>query len=564
MVDFATIKGRSSGLSTSSILMLLILLIVSTVADAARPRFDEKRITKHVKVLSSDAFEGRSPGTRSEGKTVQYIIGQMKGAGLSPGGPITGKGKRSWVQEARLLKASLRAVPDFSLTLGGTVTRLAQGVDVAVGAPLTDADRVSLSSVPLIFVGYGISAPELAWDDFKNVDVRGKIIVALINDPDSAGGQGNFGGKAITQYGRSPYKFEEAARRGALGILLIHETEFTASNWDAVQYSFTAPRFELASGEQAKPHAPLEAWIREDVAVRFLKAEGLDLTELKSRAGTRGFSPVPLRTTASALLPTDSEIVVSRNVVGRVPGKERSDETVLYTAHWDAFGVGRPDETGDRIYNGAFDNAVGVGALIELGRHFARLPRLRRSVAFMALTGEEKGLLGSRFYVSNPVYPLARTVGVLNMDGFSVFGRARNFTIGGTPRLDLLDNLISVAIRHSVTYTPDPQPEAGGFFRSDNYPFALAGVPAITFASGDDLIEGGRARSRELFRKYIQGKYHRPSDEWSPEWDLRGVTADLEILYVLGQELASSSAWPNWGLDSEFRATRDRSEADRK
>ena len=543
--------------------VVVAVLLWSAGATAAPAVFDAGRLTKHVQTLSSDAFEGRGPATAGEDKTVAYIAGQMQAAGLAPGGDLKG-GKRGWTQAVPLLRAEIVGAPYLSVSQNGTAATLTQGSEISVRAAMTGAKSIDIKDAPLVFVGYGIHAPERNWDDFKGVDLSGKVAVVLINDADFETGAGDFGGKAMTYYGRWTYKYEEAARRGAVAVMIVHETAPAAYGWATVKNSNTNVMFDIVRADAAKVHVPVESWIQRDFAVALFKSAGLDFEAQKQFAQSRDFKPVLLGASFSARYEVKAEVITSRNVVGRLSGKSRPDEYVIHSAHWDHLGVGEPDATGDRIYNGAVDNATGIAALIELGRAYAAGPRPERSVVFLAVTAEEKGLLGSEYYAANPLYPTARTAGVINTDAMGVAGEARNFSISGSAKLGLLDDLIAIAAKRGRTFSPDPRPEAGGFFRSDHFPFAKRGVPAISFGSGNDLVNGGVPRGRALGEAYTRDRYHQPADEWRADWDLSGMAADLSMLFELGSSLANSTAWPNWSVDSEFRGERDRSSGERR
>ena len=548
-----------------------LLLAASTAALAATapaPRFSTARVTADVRTLSSDAFEGRGPATAGEKKTVAYIVRQMKAAGLKPGGPLKGK-SRSWTQDVPLLQSDITGTPRLSLAMGeGAPTRaLTQGEEIAVRAAMTGDTRVSIANAPLVFVGYGVHAPERKWDDFKGVDLKGKIMVVLVNDPDFEGaiadGGPDFGGKAMTYYGRWTYKYEEAARQGALGTLVIHESAPASYGWATVKNSNTNTMFDIVRQDPKSAHAPLEAWIQRDLAANIFRASGLDLEAMKAAARLRDFRPVELKARLSADFAVRPQVITSYNVIGMLPGKSRPDESVIFSGHWDHLGIGLADARGDRIYNGARDNASGIAMILELARAYKRAPRTERSVVFMAVTAEEKGLLGSEYYASNPVWSPAKTAGVINMDSTIGPGAARDFTISGQARLGLLDLLVAEGKALGRAYTPDPRTEAGGFYRSDHFPFAKKGVPAISFGTGRDLVNGGTARGQALAEEYTKDRYHQPADEWSADWDMSGVVPDLNLLYWTGRRLADSKAWPNWSEDSEFRAARDASASER-
>ena len=546
------------------LLSALIMAACSAVQAADTPTFSTQRLSAEVKTLSSDAFEGRGPATPAETKTIDYVVAQMKAAGLQPGGDLK-DGKRSWTQAVPLRRSQIVGTPALKLSLGDKHESLTQGEQIAVRAPMDGSTTVAVSNAPLVFVGYGVKAPERNWDDFKGVDLHGKIAVVLVNDPDFETGHGDFGGKAMTYYGRWTYKYEEAARQGALGMLVIHETAPASYGWATVKNSNTNAMFDIVRDKPAAVHPELEGWIQRDLAVRMFKHAGLDFDALKKQAQTRDFKPVVLKgESLSANFKVDSEVITSHNIVGRVEGSRHPDETVIYSGHWDHLGVGAPDAKGDRIYNGAVDNATGTAALIEMGRAFAQGPKPERSVVFLNVTAEEKGLLGSEYYAANPLYPLATTVGVINMDALDPHGPARNFTISGSAKLGLLDDLVAVAKQHDVVYTADPKPEAGHFFRSDHFSFAKRGVPAVSFGSGNDWIDGGLKAGKAAEDDYTAKRYHQPADEWQANWPFTGMARDLQLLYIVGHDLANSDQWPNWGKDSEFRGTRDASATERK
>ena len=539
-----------------------------TVKPAVPPsqavQIEPSHLSQDVKVLSSDEFEGRGPNTPGEAKTVAYLVNQFEAAGLKPGGDLV-DGKRSWTQDVPLGRFEIKGPVALSVKGGGKEDTLTQGEQIAVRAAMTGAKSVEFKDAPLVFVGYGVTAPERKWDDFKGQDLKGKLAVVLINDPDFETGKGEFGGKAMTYYGRWTYKFEELARRGALGTLIVHETAPASYGWATVKNSNTNVMYDVVRKNPLEAHAPVEGWIQRDLAVDLFKRAGLDFDKLKKSAQSRNFKPVELTGIAmSGKYAVDAQTIVSKNVIAVREGSQRPGEYVVYSGHWDHLGIGLPDAKGDRIYNGAVDNATGIAALLELARVYAAAPAPQRSVMFLAVTAEEKGLLGSEYYASNPVYPLARTVGVLNMDALDPHGKARDFTISGSAKLDLLDRLVAKARMAKLSFSPDPKPEAGHFFRSDHFPFAKRGVPAISFGSGEHWEQGGVAAGKKEAERYVKENYHQPSDEWRPEWTFEGMARDLGILYAVGRELADSNAWPNWSKDSEFRAARDQSASERK
>jgi len=539
-----------------------LALVAVPLAAQTGPRFDPARLSRHIQAISSDAYEGRAPATRSERKTVDYLVREFKSAGLKPGGEVV-NGQRQWTQRVPLLKSDIVGTPQLQVrTPAGTVP-LTQGEQIAVRSPLNGQTQVSLNAVPIVFAGYGVTAPERQWDDFKTTDVRGKVIVVLVNDPDFDGGKGDFGGKAMTYYGRWTYKYEEAAKRGAAGVLVVHETEPASYGWATVKNSNTNTMFDIVRANPAAEHAPVEGWIQRDTAVAWFRAAGLDFEAAKQAAKRRDFQPVDLKSVLTAQVNAKTEQITSYNVAGILPGTKRPDETVIYTAHHDHLGIGAPDANGDRIFNGALDNATGIAHLIEQGRAFARRPRTERSVVFLAVGAEEKGLLGTEYYVANPLYPLPKTVAVLNTDSMGVWGPARNFGIAGTARLDLLDALVAEGARQGRSLAGDPRPEAGSFFRSDHFPFAKAGVPAISWRSGSELVNGGSERGMAMLAEYTDKRYHQQDDEYLTSWDFTGIAQDAQLLHNVGYRLANSNDWPNWSTDSEFRGTRDESAGER-
>ncbi len=531
-----------------------------SIAAQPAPSFDLQRYAQDVKMLADDSFEGRAPATAGEKKTIDYITAQMKAAGLQPGG--TGG---SWTQDVPLLKSDIVGSPKLSLRIGDAAPRtLTQGEEIAVRAAMTGQTEVKLAGAPLVFVGYGVKAPERGWDDFKGADLKGKIMVVLVNDPDFEGGEGDFGGKTMTYYGRWTYKYEEGARQGAAGVLVIHEYAPASYGWATVKNSNTNTMFDIVRADPAAEHVPMEGWIQRDLATELFKAAGLDFETMKKAARKKDFRPVALNAAIDASYAVKAEKIVSYNVIGRLPGKTHPDETVIYSAHWDHLGVGQPDAKGDRIYNGAKDNASGIAALLELGRAFAKQPRTDRSIVFLAVTAEEKGLLGSEYYGANPVYPLATTAGLINMDNILSSGKAKDYTISGVARLGLLDMLVAEGGKLGRTYVPDPKTETGGFYRSDHFPMAKQGVPAISFKPGIDLANGGIERGKALGEEYTRDRYHQPADEWQAGWDLTNMAPDLTLLYNTGRALADSRSWPEWSADAEFKAKRDETAAARK
>jgi len=547
----------------------LLATALASVPFAAAPSgsFSTERLSEVDKQISSDAFQGRGTGSAIEPTVIQYIADQLKAAGLEPGGDVV-NGQRTWFQTVPLLQSQISGTPELSLNENGTVVPLHQGPDIAVLAPLNGANRVDITNAPLVFIGYGVNAPERSWNDFKGQDMHGKILVELVNDPDFEAGPnepvaGKFGGKAMTYYGRWTYKYEEAARQGAAGVILVHETAPASYGWEVVQNSNTNAQFDIVRQSPAAQHTPFESWIQRPLAVQLFQRSGLNLEQAKVAARRADFQPMPLKATLSAHYSATPQVINSHNVVGILPGKKYPDETIIYSAHWDHLGIGKPDATGDKIYNGAVDNGTGVSELIEQARVFARGPRPDRSIVFLAVNGEEKGLLGSAYYAAHPLYDLGKTVANLNVDAWLPDGRQKDFTVRGTAKLDLVDDVIAAGKAQGRYFVPDPHPETGGFYRSDHFSLAKVGVPAISFSPGNDLVNGGTARGEALAQQYNSKNYHQPSDEWQANWDWSGVAENAELLHQVGLKLANSREWPNWSADSEFRAARDATASER-
>ena len=544
-------------------------ILASTTFLAAAPlvaqtaQFDPQRLSLHVQTLGSDAFEGRAPATPGETKTVAYLIDQFAKAGLQPGGDLK-DGKRAWTQAVPLLQSEWTAAPQVSVTLAGKATPLTQGEQIAVRSPTNGDKGLMIHGAPLVFVGYGVKAPERGWDDFKGLDAKGKVLVMLVNDPDFEGGEGDFGGKAMTYYGRWTYKYEEGARQGAQGVLVIHETEPASYGWATVKNSNTNTMLDIVRADPRAEHPPLEGWIQRDLAAQLFAASGTSFEAMKAAAKRKDFKPVPLKATLDVHGNARTDIITSNNVVGLLPGKASPDETIIYMGHWDHLGIGAPDATGDRIFNGAIDNGTGIAHLIEQARAFATGPRPDRSIVFMAVTAEEKGLLGSEYYAANPLYPAGKTVGAINTDVMGVLGPARDFSVRGNQKFGLLDILVEEGAKRGRRFTPDPNAATGTFYRSDHFTFAKAGIPALSFTPGQDLVTGGVARASAWETRYRAEMYHQPADEFDPSWDFTGTVQDAELLHAVGLRLANSCDWPNWSTESEFRAARDRTAAERQ
>lgn len=540
-----------------SALALMMACSSAQAGDAAAPDIDAARMNEAVRVLASDEFEGRAPASPGEEKTVAWLVEQFRAAGAEGGGP-----DGSFVQIAHLSRTRQDGPATVAAQVGGRSIALERGPDVLVSSD-RPTDHIAVTDAPIVFVGYGATAPERQWDDFKDVDVRGKVIIVLVNDPDfeaPAGDPvaGKFDDKAMTFYGRWTYKFLEAGRRGAAGVLVVHETAGAGYGWSVLQNSSAAPKFDIVRADPDAERAPFQGWIQRAKAEELFTAAGLDFAALKDSARRADFRPVVLPgMTMSVDFGQIADRVETKNVIARIRGSERPTETVMYGAHWDGYGVGTPDASGDTIYNAAVDNATGVAALLELAHAFADAPRPKRSVVFAAWSGEEAGLLGSTYYAANPVWPLETTVANINVDSLLPGTEIDpNVVVIGKGKNQLDDVLARHATATGRTLIADPAPQAGAFYRSDHFPLALKGVPALFPAAG---FTGASAASRD----YVQNRYHQPSDEWDATWRMDAAAADVALIYAVGRDLAQSDAWPEWNPGAEFGPARDQSKASR-
>ncbi len=508
-----------------------------------------KELTKR---LAADDMEGRAPSTAVEPKVLDTIVAAFKQAGLQPGN----KGK--WLQPVPTVEITGSDYTPLKIDGSGTMQSYAFGDDyVATSYRVTPETKVEDS--PLVFVGYGIVAPELGWNDYAGIDMRGKTAVILVNDPDYADTtqDGLFKGRRMTYYGRWTYKFEQAAKQGAEAALIIHDTFPAAYGWNVVNSSWTGAQYYVQSPNDNADATKANGWIQKPVAEAILKASGHDLASLTKAAQTKGFKPVPLGLTASFGFDNAIRRSTSNNVVGILPGTTRPDEYVLYSAHWDHLGHCTPDATGDDICNGAVDNATGVGAIAALADANHRRGGAERSQVFIALTLEESGLLGSEYYAQNPVYPLNATVGGVNIDALQPGSAARDYSMTGGDKSDLNDLFRTALAEQGLTETAEDSPEKGHYYRSDHFSYAKRGVPVFDIGRGTDWVEGGTAAGEAAAQDYVENRYHAPGDEWSADWNWSGLTADLALYYRLGRMLANSDAWPNWRATDEFRAVRD-------
>jgi Zn-dependent M28 family amino/carboxypeptidase len=523
-----------------------------SVAAVPPAPISEATLTSVTQILASDAFEGRAPTTPGEEKTVALIADRFEKAGLRPGN------NGSWFQEAPLVETN--ATPTALRITGGKQPLTFQWRTDMVANSYQVQPKISLRNSDVVFVGYGINAPERGWNDYAGIDVKGKTVIILVNDPDyeTAALEGPFKGRAMTYYGRWTYKYEEAARQGAAAAFIVHETEPAAYGWNVVQSSWTGAQYNMDAANNHMDQSKVIGWLTNDAARRLFAAAGRDLAQLTAAAKRPGFKAVPLGLDASISLTQKIKRQASKNVIGILPGTTRPNEYFIYTAHWDH--LGRCDAVaGDDICNGALDNATGTAGLIALAEAHARAGPADRSIIFLAVTAEESGLLGSRYYGENPVYPLSQTVGGINMDGLNVAGNTRDLVVIGMGKSELEDYFRRAA--PGLQVKNEPTPEAGYYYRSDHFSLAKFGVPMLYAESGEDLINGGLAAGRAAAEDYRANRYHQPSDEYDPNWDWSGAIRDLQIYYQIGRELAESDAWPNWYAGDEFRAIRDRSRA---
>jgi Zn-dependent M28 family amino/carboxypeptidase len=524
------------------------------------PDIDADAVLAHTKILASDEYEGRGPGTKGEELTVNYLVNHFKQIGLKPGNT-----DGTYVQKVPLVGITADGAPLIVKSASGAERRLTWGDDVVAWTKHV-ADGASIDDSEMVFVGYGVVAPEYDWDDYKGVDVRGKTIVMLINDPpvpDPANpaqlDARTFGGRAMTYYGRWTYKYEIGAEKGAAGVLIIHETGPAGYPFEVLQGGNLGEKLDLITPDKNMGRASIEGWITVDQGRSILKMAGQDLAALKKQAATREFKPVPLGLRASMRLRNKLRTMQSQNVVAKIEGRDaqRMDEYVVYTAHWDHLGVG-PAVNGDRIYNGAVDNAVGTAAVLEIARAFTKLASPpKRSVLFLAVTAEEQGLLGSQYYAVQPIYPLAKTAAVINIDTLNVHGRTKDLTVVGYGASDLDDYARDAAGEQGRVLRPDPEPEKGFYYRSDHFNFAKEGVPAFDPDEGVDFVGQPPEYSVKVRNEYTERDYHKPSDIVRADWDMSGAREDMKLLFAVGFRVAEADTMPEWKSGNEFRAKRE-------
>jgi len=523
----------------------------------AAAAIDEKTYRSLIAALASDEMEGRSPATDGERRTIEYLEEQFVEAGLQP---ASGGGFR---QEVGLVEITA-SEPKLSFRRGAGSVALAHGDDMVLNTMRVSPES-SIAESEVVFVGYGIVAPEYGWNDYSGIDMRGKTALILVNDPGFVTGEETlFRGKAMTYHGRWTYKYEEAARQGAAAAIIIHDTAPASYDWGVVRNGWTGPQFHAEAADGNAGRAALEGWITRARARQIVELAGQDLAAMEAAAVERGFKPVPLGVTATGSVRNTVRRLRSPNVAGVMPGKDRPDEYVIYVAHWDHLGVAEEPD-GDRIYNGAVDNATGVAGILTIARGFRELlPGPSRSILFIAVTAEESGLIGSEFYARHPLVPLEKTAAVINIDAMNPLGRAKDVEVIGFGASELEDLLAAAAKSQKRTLTPDRRPEAGYFYRSDHFAFAKAGVPALYIKSGTALRDRPEGAGKALLEEYVAKRYHKPDDEYEESWDVSGSIEDLRLLFEVGARIATGETWPAWYEGNEFRAVREKSAKSRE
>ncbi len=541
----------------SSLLVLAAALLSGCTTVTPSGRIDPERLNASVAVLAGDDFEGRAPTTAGEERSVTWIAEQFRTMGLQPAGD-----DGTYFQTVPINRFVQDGPAVITARAGGETVTLQRGTDIIANSHRPQ-DRITITDTPVVFVGYGVTAPERGWDDFKGVDVRGKVVLMLVNDPDfevTAGSPvaGRFDGLGMTWYGRWVYKFEEAARRGAAAVFVIHETAAAGYPWNTLQNSSTAPGLDIVRADPERERVQAQGWIQQAQAARLMTAAGLDYATLKAAAQREDFRPVALEgVTMSLSLGQTFERLTTRNVAARLTGTTHPNETVMYGAHWDAYGRAVANAAGDDIYNGAVDNATGVAAVLELARLYAEAPRTERSVLFVSWAAEEAGLLGAYYYAAHPLVPLETTVVNINMDSLLPGPASPEIVVIGYGKTDAQDRLAALATAEGRSLIPDPAPQVGAFYRSDHFPLAKMGVPALFAAAG---FTGASDASRE----YVRDRYHQPTDDWSAAWSMAGAAQDVQLLYALGRNLADSRDWPAWVPGNEFEGVRQASAASRR
>jgi len=539
---------------TVAVLILLASCNQKTVIDDndGIAAFNADSMKMHIAMLASDSFLGRKPFTEGETRTIAYLQKEFAAAGLEPGNG------NSFLQEVPMVNIKATAAPSMQVKGPKGNFTLKAFDDYIIWTDKTDP-AINIDNAELVFAGYGVVAPEYNWNDYAGLDVKGKVVMVMVNDPGYWSGDTTlFKGTAMTYYGRWTYKYEEAARQGAKGCLIVHNTKAASYPFSVPQNNFNTSKLRLDNRGKNIPLSDMIGWITEPIANKLFAAAGFDST-LLVKANQRGFKAVPLNLQVTTSMQVEATYNKSYNVIGKITGTKRPDEVIIYTAHWDHLGIGRPDETGDSIYNGALDNASGTAGLLELARAFKSMKtQPERTIILLSVTAEEQGLLGSAYYAQNPVYPAAKTVANINMDGMNRFTRTKDMTIIGVGQSDLEDYLTEEVKKDSGYISPDTHPEAGYYFRSDHFNFAKAGIPALDASAGNDVVGKGKEYGKKLEDEYTEKNYHKPSDEYdAATWTMDGAIKDLKLLFKVGRRLAFETTMPQWKEGSEFKAVRE-------
>ena len=515
--------------------------------------FSADSMKKNVAILSDDSFLGRKPFTPGETKTINFLQEQFKAIGIEPGNG------NSYLHEVPMVNIRATAAPSMAVTAPKGNFTLKAFDDYVIWTDKTDP-TISLDNSELVFAGYGVVAPENNWNDYEGLDVKGKVVMVMVNDPGYWSGDTTlFKGKTMTYYGRWTYKFEEAARQGAKGCLIIHNTAAASYPFSVQQNNFNTSRLQLDNRGKEIKNCDVIGWIPEAIANRLFMAGGFDST-LLVKANERGFKAVPLNVKVSTTMKVESTYDKSYNVIGKITGTKHPDEVIIYTAHWDHLGIGKADATGDSIYNGALDNATGTAGLLELGRAFKNLKtKPERTIILLAVTSEEQGLQGSAYYAQNPIYPINKTLANINIDGLNRFGTTKDMVVVGEGQSELEDYLNEEVKKLGGYMAFETHPEAGYYYRSDHFNFAKAGVPALFIKSGTDDAAKGKEFGTKMQDEYTAKDYHQPSDEYDPAtWTLEGAITELKIVFNIGKRMASQEEWPKWKAGSEFKAIREK------
>lgn len=527
-----------------------LMFACQTSSEPSVPEISEESLRTHIEVLSSDDFQGRKPFTEGEIKTVNYLVDQFKSYGLEPGNGD------SYTQDVPMVE--LTAKPSDIMTIEGNGKKVElQVLDEFVAYTEQVVEQTSIEASELVFAGYGVVAPEYNWNDYEGLDVKGKTVVVLVNDPGFASGDSTFfKGETMTYYGRWTYKYEEAARQGAAGCLIIHETVPAGYGWSVVRNSWSGASLYL--DQTGGTHQPnILGWITRDAAIKIFEASDVDMKNYAVKSRSEDFQAVSLGMNASVSVENEIKRDQSRNVVARITGSENPDEYIIYSAHWDHLGIGQ-EIAGDSIYNGAHDNASGTATLLGIAEAMAKMPQPKRSVVFLAVTAEEQGLLGSKHYAQNPIYPPAKTVANINMDGITTWGKMKDLTVVGYGQSELEDIAAEIAVKQGRYIIPDPDPGKGYFFRSDHFQFAKVGIPALYASGSYEHMTKGVEYIDSLNRVYLTTQYHRPQDEYQPDfWTFDGMALDGALMMEVGLSVANSNEWPKWKEGSEFKAIRE-------